>query len=64
MDLLVELDKQDNQTDNNIKEQEAAAKLGQGGQDVNTGHGSRLRHTDENGNWPNENNWDTWNSKH
>ena len=61
MDLLTETAIQDNQTANNIKEQEETAKIGQGGQDVNTGHG-RMRHTDENGNWPNENNWDAWNS--
>ncbi len=64
MDLLVELEKQDNQTDNDIREQTAAAKNGQGGQDVNTGHGSKIRHTDENGNWPDENNWEGWNKKH
>lgn len=68
MDLLMELKKQDNQTENAIKEQQEQAKLqnadgGQSGQDVNTGgSGGRPnlsgRVYDKNGNWPGRNNWD------
>ena len=67
-DLLFELETQDNQTENAIKEQEATAKIdrGKSGSDVNTGHqggSGRKRgrpnefHTDKWGNRPNENNW-------
>lgn len=68
MDLLMELKKQDNQTENAIKEQQEQAKLqnadgGQSGQDVNTGGGGGRpnlsgRVYDKNGNWSGRNNWD------
>lgn len=65
MDLLNELKKQDNQTENNIEQQEAVAKIqaGEGGQDVNTGGGGGRpnesgRLYDKNGNWPGRNNWE------
>lgn len=43
------------------KDKAAASGSTNGGQDVNTGKG---RNTDENGNWPGENNWDNWNKNH
>ena len=67
MDLLMELKKQDNQTQNTIKEQKVQAKLqdtgGNSGQDVNTGgRGGRPNRSgriyDENGNWLGRDNWD------
>lgn len=64
-DLLIELEKQDNQTDNAIREEKEAAKISQKGQDVNTGHGrKRTRTTDKWGNHEGENNWDRWNKTH
>lgn len=68
-DLLFELETQDNQTENAIKEQEATAKIdrGKSGSDINTGHqggSGRKRgrpnefHTDKWGNRVGENNWD------
>lgn len=60
LDAQFELDKIKAQTDESIRE----AKATSGGQDVNTGNGSRERHTDENGNWPNENNWTEYNRTH
>lgn len=71
MDLLMELKKQDNQSENAINEQKEQAKLqnasgGNSGQDVNTGGGGgdagrpnlSGRIYDKNGNWPERNNWD------
>lgn len=67
MDLLMELKKQDNETQNTIKEQKVQAKLqdtgGSGGQDVNTGgRGGRPNRSgriyDDNGNWLGRDNWD------
>lgn len=74
MDLLVELEKQDNQVENSIKEEKAVAKInnGQSGSDVNTGHGKKGRPNksgrqwDKNGNnsIDDRNNWGDWNDKH
>lgn len=74
MDLLMEMRSQDNQLENNIKEEEAAARIssGQKGNDVNTGHGKKGRPNksgkqwDDNGNNPidDANNWGDWNDKH
>ena len=75
-DLLVELEKQDNQTQNSIEQQEAQARINrmQGGNDVNTGGNSGKRgrpnksgkNWDENGNNPidDANNWDKYDKTH
>lgn len=75
-DLLVELEKQDNQTQNSIEQQEAQARINrmQGGNDVNTGGNSGKRGRpnksgkdwDENGNNPidDANNWDRYDKTH
>lgn len=66
-DLLVQIQEQDAQTQNNIEEQEAAARInkGQSGQDVNQPSGKKKGRPatkniqwDENRNWPGRNNWD------
>lgn len=62
IDARFELEKQREQTELEIKKIKAQASSK--GQDVNTGHGSRTRETDSNGNRPNENNWDEWNKTH
>lgn len=64
-DLLMDIQRQDAETENNIEEQEAAARInkGQSGSDINTGHGKAGRPNrsgtqwDENGNYPGRNNW-------
>ena len=62
-DLLIELEKQDNQTENAIEEQKATAGLqGGSGGNVRTGRGAgRPKRSsiqwDDNGNWPGRNNW-------
>ena len=70
MDLLVQLQAQDNQTENAIAQEEASAKINQGksGNDVNTGGGTGKKsgrpnvfNTDKWGNRVNENNWDSLN---
>lgn len=64
-DLLVELEKQDNQTENAIEEQKATAGLQTGsGGNVRTGRGAgRPKRSsiqwDDNGNWPGRNNWNS-----
>lgn len=64
-DLLMDLQRQDNQTENSIKEDEAAAKINksQSGTDINTGNGRKrgrpnVFSTDQWGNREGENNWD------
>jgi hypothetical protein len=52
-------------TDEDIRKAKATSKLN--GSDINTGGGAgsgRQRRTDENGNWPGENNWNSWNTTH
>lgn len=61
-DMQFEIDKQKAQTNEEIRKLKAQSQFS--GKDVNTGNGSRTRRTDQNGNWPNENNWKTWNSTH
>lgn len=69
-DLLLDMARADNQMENNIQEEEAAARINQGqsGQDINTGKGgsgrkpgrpSEGKHDsyDENRNWPGRSNW-------
>lgn len=72
-DLLQNIELQDAQTENNIEEQEAQARInrGQGGNDVNTGQGRkrgrpRTVNTDRWGNRQDgsEQNWDRWNASH
>lgn len=74
MDLLVQLEAQDNQTDNAIKQEEASAKINRGksGQDINTNPTSgrkpgRPKESnipwDSNGNWPGRNNWNSLDNK-
>lgn len=73
-DLLIEIKKQDAQTENDIEEQQAAAKInnGQNGSDINTGHGEKGRPNksgkqwDKNGNNPidDKNNWDKYDRNH
>ena len=66
MDLLTQLEVQDNQTENNIEQEEAAARInhGKSGNDFNQPKGSKKRgrpnefHTDKWGNRVGENNWD------
>lgn len=53
--------KQSHVTEEKIREEKEKAKLNNSGQDINTGGGAganRVRETDENGNRPNENNWE------
>ena len=73
MDLLVQLQAQDNQTENAIAQEEASARINQGkyGNDINTGGGTGKKsgrpnvfNTDNNGNRVNENNWENWNRNH
>lgn len=78
MDLLVQLQAQDNQTENAIAQEEASVRINQGksGNDVNTGHGNtggkrgrknRSGKTwDSNNNNPidDANNWSNWNRNH
>lgn len=68
-DLLIELQKQDNQTENAIEEQQATAKIQNGAKgNVRTGRGkgrpSEGKNTDKWGNQPNENNWEKYNQTH
>lgn len=68
-DLLLDIQKQDAQTENNIEQQEAQARInkGQSGQDINQPKGGKRGRPatknidwDENGNWPGRNNWDAY----
>jgi hypothetical protein len=66
-DLLMDIQRADNELENSIEEQEAAARIsgGQSGSDINTGNGRKAgrpnrsgREWDENGNYEGRNNWD------
>lgn len=77
-DLLNDIELQDAQTENNIEEEEAQARINrqQGGSDVNTGAGSKKngrrrgrpnesgREYDQWGNWLGRDNWGEWNASH
>lgn len=71
-DLLTELRKQDNQTENNIELEEArnamTVKTGNGSASKGFGNPGRKNMTgreyDENGNWDGRMNWDRWNRTH
>lgn len=73
-DLLLDIQKQDAQTQNNIEEEEAQARInaGKSGSDINTGHGKSGRPNksgkewDKNGNNPidDRNNWEKWDRNH
>ncbi len=70
-DLLMDIKRQDAQTENTIQQETALAKIDseQGGQDVNTGRGAGRPNLsgktwDKNGNFLGENNWDEYNAKH
>lgn len=74
-DLLMEMRRDDAQTQNDIVQEEAQARIaaGQSGNDINTGHGARPgrpnlsgKEWDENGNNPidDANNWDKWDRTH
>ena len=71
-DLLMDMQRADNETQNAIEEQEAQAQINaqQSGQDVNTGGGRKAgrpnesgRQYDSNGNWPGRNNWNKYDRK-
>lgn len=58
-DAQFELDKMKAETDEAIRQSKATSG------NIRTGNGSgRVRHTDSNGNWPNENNWGEYNKTH
>lgn len=66
-DLLMDIQRADNELENSIEEQEAAARIsgGQSGNDVNTGNGRKAgrpnlsgKEWDKNGNYEGRNNWD------
>ena len=68
-DLLIELQKQDNQTENAIEEERATAGIHGGKGTVRTGRGKGRPRTVDTDHWGNrkdgsEQNWDDWNSKH
>ncbi len=65
-DLQDAIEKKRNDVTEDIRKEKAVAKINasEGGQDVNTGQGTRQRTTDRWGNHPNENNWDDWNKSH
>ena len=71
-DLLMDMQRADNETENAIEQQEATARInkGQSGSDINTGNGRKAGRPnrsgteyDENGNWLGRNNWDSYNRK-
>ena len=67
-DLLMDIERQNAQTENAIEQEEATARINQGqsGSDINTGHGKAGRPNrsgtewDENGNYPGRNNWNPY----
>ena len=68
-DLLIELQKQDNQTENAIEEERATASIQGGKGNVRTGRGKGRPRTVDTDRWGNrkdgsEKNWDDWNNKH
>ena len=75
MDLLVQLQAQDNQTENAIAQEEASARInhGKSGNDVNTGHSGKAGRPNKSGKtwdsnnnnaFDDKNNWGDWNNKH
>lgn len=67
-DLLIDIERADNELENAIKQEEASARIngGSSGQDVNTGNGRKAgrpnrsgKEWDQNNNFLGENNWDT-----
>lgn len=72
-DLLMDIERADNETENAIEKEKATARInnGQSGNDINTGNGRkagrpRTVNTDKFGNRQDgsEQNWDDWNRKH
>lgn len=70
-DLLIDMQRADHDLENSIEQEKATAKInGNGGSDVNTGHGKKGRpRTVDTDHWGNrqdgsEQNWDDWNKKH
>lgn len=68
-DLLIELQKQDNQTENAIEEERATAGIHGGKGTIRTGRGKGRPRTVDTDHWGNrkdgsEQNWDDWNNKH
>ena len=69
-DLLMDIQRADNETENAIEEQKAAAQINGGGGNVRTGNGRKAgrpnegKNTDKWGNQPNENNWKKFNKTH
>lgn len=68
-DLLIELEKQDNQTENAIEESRATAKIDGSKGNVRTGRGKGRPRTVDTDHWGNrkdgsEENWQDWNSRH
>ena len=68
-DLLIELQKQDNQTENAIEEERATAGIQGGKGTIRTGRGKGRPRTVDTDHWGNrkdgsEQNWDDWNNKH
>lgn len=71
-DLLMDMQRADNETENAIEQQEATARINKGmsGSDINTGNGRKAGRPnrsgtqyDENGNWEGRNNWERYNRK-
>lgn len=68
-DLLIELQKQDNQTENAIEEEKATSGIHGGKGTIRTGRGKGRPRTVDTDHWGNrkdgsEQNWDDWNNKH
>lgn len=70
-DLLMDIQRADNETENKIEEEKATARINGGsGGNVRTGNGRKAgrpsegKNTDKWGNQPNENNWDKYNKTH
>ena len=60
IDARFELERLKAQTEEKIREIKASSE-----RNVRTGYGKKgVRHTDDDGNWPNENNWGNWNVTH
>ena len=72
-DLLMDIERADNETENAIQQQKEAAKINQqsSGSDINTGNGRKAgrpnksgKEYDENRNWDGRNNWQDYNRSH
>lgn len=72
-DLLMDIERADNETENAIQQQKEAAKINQqsSGSDMNTGNGRKAgrpnksgKEYDDNGNWDGRNNWQNYNRSH